>query len=289
MQINAYAKINLYLNVTGKRSDGYHDIVSIMQAVDLCDTVRVSCDRAAPAEIALTCDAGLACDERNLAYRAAKAYFQGDIPCRIEIDVHKNIPQEAGLAGGSADCAAVLRALNAEFARYAEQSLIALGASLGADVPFCLAGGTRITRGIGEKMQPCPPMPVCHMVIARGGAGVSTPVAYRALDDLYGDFSVQKMESEQALSDILLAMQGGDLASMCACMYNVFETVVLPDHEVAAELKRLMQAAGAVGVMMSGSGPSIVGIFDNEPKARDVQKVISQKGIAAFVARPVNQ
>ncbi len=288
MQIKAYAKINLYLNVTGKRSDGYHDVVSIMQTVDLCDTVSVSCVKNAPAAIVLECDAGLPCDERNLAYRAAEAYFKGEIPCRLEIRVKKSIPQEAGLAGGSADCAAVLRALNEAFEKYDEQGLIALGASLGADVPFCLVGGTKITRGIGERMQGCPPMPDCYMVVARGGHGVSTPAAYLALDCLYGDFSAQKEQTEQDLQSILNAMQRGVLADTCAAMFNVFESVVLPEHDVASALRQEMMDGGAVGVMMSGSGPSIVGFFDRELTAQRVKNAISQKGIAAFVARPVN-
>ncbi|MBR5880507.1 MAG: 4-(cytidine 5'-diphospho)-2-C-methyl-D-erythritol kinase [Clostridia bacterium] len=289
VQIKAYAKINLYLNVTGRRSDGYHDIVSIMQTVDLYDTVTVSIDRQAPGEILLSCDAGLPCDERNLAYRAAKAYFGGEVPYRIEINVKKRIPQEAGLAGGSADCAAVLRALNAELGVYDQQGLIDLGASLGADVPFCLVGGTKITRGIGEKMQDCPPMPDCYTVIARGGQGVSTPAAYKALDGLYGDFSAQKKQSEQGLADILDAMQRGDLGATCASMYNVFESVVLPVHEVASALRQDMQSSGATGVLLSGSGPSIVGFFDREKEASEAQIAISDKGIAAFVAKPVNQ
>ncbi len=288
MQTKAFAKINLYLNVIGKRNDGYHDIVSIMQTVDLCDTVTVSVDKNVPAGVLLRCDAGLPCDQRNLAYRAAMAYFGGEIPCRIEITVQKNIPQEAGLAGGSADCAAVLRLLNAQFKKYDEQEMLALGASLGADVPFCIVGGTKITRGIGERMEPCPPMPDCFTVIARGGPGVSTPTAYKALDGLYGDFAKQKNESEQDLQNILQAMQAADLNDTCACMYNVFESVVLPEHKVATELKTIMKSGGATGVLMSGSGPSIVGVFDNEQKAIGVKNTILQKGIAAFIARPVN-
>ena len=166
MELRAYAKINLYLDVTAKRADGYHEIISIMQAVDLCDTVSVNRTDAHKG-ISLRCDWDLPCDERNLAYRAAAAYFEDHPPCGIEIDIKKRIPMQAGLAGGSADCAAVLRALNHMFERYSEKELITLGASLGADVPFCLAGGTCITRGIGEVLQPCSPMPDCFMVIGR--------------------------------------------------------------------------------------------------------------------------
>ncbi|MBR2445194.1 MAG: 4-(cytidine 5'-diphospho)-2-C-methyl-D-erythritol kinase [Clostridia bacterium] len=287
MELQAYAKINLYLDVTARRTDGYHDIVSIMQTVDLYDTVIIRCKEGHNG-ITLRCGAGLPCDERNLAYKAALAYFENDPPCGIEIDIEKRIPMQAGLAGGSTDCAAVLRGLNLQFAKYTEQELLALGASLGADVPFCLVGKTQITRGIGEVLQPCSPMPDCFLVIARGGEGISTPWAYRALDQAYGDFATQKEQSEQRLARILDAMQKNDLQGMSDAMYNVFESVVLPVHEVARALGQNMLAGGAIGAMMSGSGPSIVGIFDLEDKARDTCQRICEKGIAAFVCKPVN-
>lgn len=289
MELQAYAKINLYLDVVAKRNDGYHDIVSIMQTVDLCDLVSVACREQEPGEIVLTCDGNLPCDARNLAYRAAYAYFAGQVPCKIEITVQKRIPAEAGLAGGSADCAAVLRALNQMFGKYDESSLIALGASLGADVPFCLRGGTQITRGIGEMMQPCVPMPDCCLVIARGGAGVSTPQAYRDLDALLGDFARRKEQSEQNLLRLQDAMTQNDLCAMTDEMYNVFESVVLPVHDVAKELKQDMLDSGAIGAMMSGSGPSVVGVFTNEQDAKTTREHIAAKGIAAFVCRPVKE
>ena len=289
MEIRACAKINLYLDVTAKRSDGYHEIVSIMQSVDLCDLVRVTVHTQKKGGILLRCDGGLPCDARNLAYRAASAYFANNVPCEIEIDVQKHIPAQAGLAGGSTDCAAVLRALNLHFEKYSERELIKLGASLGADVPFCLVGGTQITRGIGEIMQPCVPMPDCYIVIARGGEGVSTPQAYRALDDVYGDFAAQKEGSEARLSRLLEGMQSGDLAQMSRGMYNVFESVVLPVHRVANALRQSMLDGGATIAMMSGSGPSIVGIFANCEDAQKTRDHIAAQGIAAFVCKPVNQ
>ena len=286
--MRAYAKINLYLDVTARRSDGYHDIVSIMQAVDLYDRVSVSVHDKESGGILLRCDAGLPCDGRNLAYRAAERYFEGQVPCKIEIDIEKHIPMEAGLAGGSADCAAVLRALNAYFGRYSEQELLALGARLGADVPFCLVGGTRITRGIGEVMESCAPMPDCVLVIARGGQGISTPWAYDALDAKYGDFREQGEMSEARLARVVNAMEQSDLAAMTDAMYNIFESVVLPEHEVAASVKQTMLAGGAIGALMSGSGPSVVGVFADENAAQRVRDEIAQTGTAAFVCRPVN-
>ena len=289
MEMRAYAKINLYLDVTARRANGYHDIVSIMQAVDLYDKVSVRVCEHQSGCITLRCDLpGLPCDRGNLAYKAAERYFSGLVPCRIEIDIEKHIPLKAWRSGGSADCAAVLRALNAHFGKYNEQELLALGASLGADVPFCLVGGTRITHGIGEIMQACAPMPNCALVIARGGEGISTPWAYGALDAKFGDFALQGSASEQRLGRIVGAMEQGDLEAMSDAMYNIFETVVLPAHEVAATAKKIMLAGGAIGALMSGSGPSVVGIFADENAARAVRDEIAQTGVAAFVCKPIN-
>ena len=288
MKMRACAKINLYLDVTAKRADGYHDIVSIMQSVDLCDEVSVQISENEHAEIVLRCGADLPCDGRNLAYKAAERYFAGLVPCRIEIDIDKHIPLQAGLAGGSADAAAVLCALNAHFGKYDEQDLLRLGASLGADVPFCMVGGTRITRGIGEIMQACAPMPECCLVIARGGEGISTPWAYGALDAKFGDFKEQGSESEVRLARVVNAMEQGDLAAMTDAMYNIFESVVLPVHKAAAAAKKTMLEGGAIGALMSGSGPSVVGIFTDEKAAQRVRDEIAQTGTAAFVCRPVN-
>ncbi|MBO5757664.1 MAG: 4-(cytidine 5'-diphospho)-2-C-methyl-D-erythritol kinase [Clostridia bacterium] len=288
MKMRACAKINLYLDVTAKRADGYHDIVSIMQSVDLCDEVSVQISENEHAEIVLRCGADLPCDGRNLAYKAAERYFAGLVPCRIEIDIDKHIPLQAGLAGGSADAAAVLCALNAHFGKYDEQELLRLGARLGADVPFCMVGGTRITRGIGEIMQACAPMPECCLVIARGGEGISTPWAYGALDEKYGDFKEQGNESEARLARVVNAMEQGDLAAMSDAMYNIFESVVLPVHKAAAAAKKTMLEGGAIGALMSGSGPSVVGIFTDEKAAQRVRDEIAQTGTAAFVCRPVN-
>mgnify|MGYP002572009307 CR=1 FL=1 len=188
----APAKINLYLDVLGKRPDGYHNIKSVMQTVDLCDEITVEMLTPTPGlqSIQISCsEAALPCDARNLAHRAAVAFFNGcniyDFTCRI--DIQKNIPMAAGLAGGSTDAAAVLRGLNALSGHPLDtDALCSLGAAIGADVPFCIRGGTLYTEQIGDVMVPCYPMPVAYIVIALGGRGVSTPTAYRMLDDRYG-------------------------------------------------------------------------------------------------------
>lgn len=266
----APAKINLFLDVTAKRADGYHDIRSIMQTVDLCDTVTVeSLDAASGVtDIILTCsDPTLPCNEKNLAHKAAVAFFGAvgmeSYSCRIHID--KVIPMEAGLAGGSSDAAAVLRLLNELYGSpLSQDELCKTGASIGADVPFCIVGGTCLCEGIGEVLTQLPPMPDAHIVIARGGEGVSTPAAYCLVDERWNnDFSV----SGGNIDKITSALSAGDLCGIVGGMYNIFEDVILPGHSVASRLKEIMLECGAVGAMMSGSGPSVFGIFLNKEDA----------------------
>lgn len=266
----APAKINLFLDVTAKRADGYHDIRSIMQTVDLCDTVTVESLDAATgeAEISLTCsDSALPCDEKNLAHKAATAFFGAvgmeSYSCRIHID--KVIPMEAGLAGGSSDAAAVLRLLNELYGSpLSQDELCKAGASVGADVPFCIVGGTCLCEGIGEMLTQLPPMPDSHIVVARGGKGVSTPVAYRMVDERWdNNFSVSGGDFEKISS----ALSVGDLCEIADGMYNIFEDVILPGHPVASRLKEIMVECGAIGAMMSGSGPSVFGLFLNKDDA----------------------
>lgn len=266
----AYAKINLHLDVTGKRDDGYHSIRSIMQTVSLHDTVTV--ERLDPKngenKIRLTCsDSSLPCDAGNLAYRAATTFFGAADIREYSVDIHveKRIPTEAGLAGGSSDAAAVLRGLNSLFGDpFTARRLCDIGGSLGADVPFCIIGGTCLCEGIGEVMSPLPPMPDCSIVIARAGKGVSTPTAYRLMDSACDNvFTPNDSDYDKLYSSLLR----GDLSGISASTYNIFESVILPEHSEARLLRKLMLRHGALGAMMSGSGPSVFGIFDNKQKA----------------------
>lgn len=267
---NAYAKINLHLDVTGKRDDGYHNIRSIMQTVSLHDTVTVErlTPRDGEREIRLTCsDTSLPCDSGNLAYRAATAFFDAAHICEYSVAVHieKRIPTEAGLAGGSSDAAAVLRALSSLFGDpFTARRLCDIGRTLGADVPFCIMGGTYLCEGIGEMLSPLPPMPDCHIVIARAGRGVSTPKAYGLIDSACGNVFVPRDEEYERLYSSLL---GGDISTISASMYNIFEAVILKEHTEARLLREIMLRHGALGAMMSGSGPSVFGIFDDIKKA----------------------
>ena len=282
-----YAKINLHLDITGRRSDGYHEVETVMQSISLCDTVTVSV-RTDDA-ITLTCDKdGVPTDESNLAVRAAKLYMDAIGEWRgLHIDIQKNIPMAAGMAGGSADAAATLRAVNRLFCeRMDEQKLCALGAGLGADVPFCIVGGTAYADGRGDRLHDFAPMPDCFLVAACGTEGVSTPWAYRLLDTTYSNFdgTCYTPNTTDALAD---AVQRQDLYAVAEKMYNVFEAPVLAERFEARELRADMLSCGALGAMMSGSGPSVFGIFDNEEKARAAVEKIAAKGYFSTVCRPV--
>ena len=286
---NAYAKINLYLDITGIRDNGYHNIRSIMQTVSLCDTVTVESAEATEgvAEIVLTCsESAVPTGEKNIAYKAALAFFREaeitSYKCKIHIE--KRIPMEAGLAGGSTDAAAVLRLLNSLYDRpFDTDKLCEIGAKLGADVPFCIIGGTYLCEGIGEVLTKLSDMPDCCIVVARGGEGVSTPVAYGLVDDKWNRDFTKSGGDFDALSS---ALSDGNIAAATSYMYNIFEDVILPSHSVASELKDIMLDSGAIGTMMSGSGPSVFGIFDSgeaAKKACDAAGSIAK----AFVCSPV--
>ncbi|MBR4881399.1 MAG: 4-(cytidine 5'-diphospho)-2-C-methyl-D-erythritol kinase, partial [Clostridia bacterium] len=255
LQSKAYAKINLYLDVTGIRDNGYHNIKSIMQTVSLHDVVSVESTDAGVSKIELTCsEPAVPTGEKNIAYKAAAAFFREagitSYDCRIHIDKH--IPMEAGLAGGSTDAAAVLRLLNKiHSSPFNTDELCRIGAILGADVPFCIVGGTCLCEGIGEVLTKMPALLDCHIVVARGGEGVSTPVAYGLVDEKWNcDFS----HSGGDIGNLEMFLSHKDIDGIAHSMYNIFEDVILPSHGVASELKKIMLDCGAVDAMMSGSG-----------------------------------
>lgn len=276
----ARAKINLYLDVFPPREDGYHNIKSIMHTVSLADTVTIDTDSS---EIVLTCtNSSLPTDSKNLAYRAAELFFrETGISGGARIHIEKNIPIAGGLAGGSANAAAVLRALNAALgARIDINSLAAISAELGADVPFCTVGGCALCTGIGETMTPIPTLPETVCVIANGGEGVSTPAAYKRLDEMYGDELAKDMGN---IENAVTALQNGDKNTMTANAFNIFESAVLPTHSVAARLKEIMKDYGATLSMMSGSGPSVFGLFSDEASAALAAEKIKDLGAVSHV------
>lgn len=285
LTINAPAKINLWLTVKGKRPDGYHEIESIMQTVTLFDTVTVTKDGgSAGKNIKITCsNPDVPCDERNLCHKAAVSFFgaAGIMEYGISVHIEKRIPMAAGLAGGSTDGAAVLVLLNRLYGSpFTEDELCALGGKLGADIPFCIRGGTCIAGGIGEKLTECSPMPDCFMVIACGGEGVSTPWAYKMIDEC------PTPVGGSDISELTKCLVAGDIHKAALKMKNSFEDVVLPHREVACQLKDIMISGGAVRAMMSGSGPSVFGIFGDREAALKICELISSEGHFAHVCTP---
>ncbi len=280
--INAPAKINLYLDVLGKRPDGYHNIESVMQTVDLFDIVTV--EKAS--ELSMTCsDASLPTDEKNLCIKAAKRFFEmAGIDGGAVIHVEKNIPVSSGLAGGSTDGAATLKALNEIYGNPLSGSeLYALGAALGADVPFCMKGGCVLCRGIGEDMTEIESACEYSIVIARAGEGVSTPKAYGALDEKYGEELARPFGS---VDNMLRALSRGDISAVAGEMLNTFESVVLPTHSEAREAVEYLKSADSLGAMMSGSGPAVFAVFDDQDKAEKAAEHLREKGYKAFAVKP---
>lgn len=281
MKLTAYAKINLFLSVRGRRPDGYHDIESVMQTVSLGDTVTVDAEAAEETEIALTVtDPALPTGEGNIAYRTARAFLdEVHTAARVRIHIEKNIPVAGGLAGGSTDGAAVLRGLNDIFGSpMGAYELCRIGARIGADVPFCIIGGTAATYGIGEIVQPTPPLPDCIILIVRPHESVSTAEAYRKIDMLrYGD--------EKPMGDMLSALGGGRLDGVISSAYNVFEKV-MPGGSEVFRVKDALCSCGAHLAMMSGSGPSVFGIFEDASSAERAASALSSLGYDSVVSRP---
>ena len=285
----AYAKINLHLDVTGILPDGYHAVSTVMQTVSLCDIITLSDIRIteeAPC-FSVGCNiAGVPCDERNLAVRAALLFCEKTgISLAADIHIEKSIPMAAGMAGGSADGAAVLRGLNrAMELPLTTEELCALGASLGADIPFCIVGGTCYADGRGDILHGFQKMPDCAIVVACEGEGVSTPWAYRLLDSTFDNFTAY---TPKDISPLRSALTGGSVIDTAKSIYNIFETPVLAQRPVAARIKSLLLSEGAAGAMMSGSGPSVFGIFEDGDTAKNAARVLTEQGYTAHICRPV--
>jgi len=281
----AYAKINLYLDIESRREDGYHNIISIMHSISLCDNIKITPTN--DDEISILCNIDyIPCDRRNLAYRAAEAFFNVmGKRVGIEIELEKQIPSAAGLGGGSSDAAAVLRGLNRIFKfPFSLDELCKIGANIGADIPFCVMGGCAEVRGIGELLEPKILMPDCYIVLSCSGEGISTPVAYGKLDEKYNNF--EDRIASDGHKEINCALRNSDIHQMCSAMTNIFEEVILPEHFEAKDIKRRMTASGALKAMMSGSGPSVFGIFDDDKKAKSAFNNLIQAGYTTYICRP---
>lgn len=254
--ISAPAKINLSLDVVGRREDGYHLLSTVMQSLELADRVTVALDSGSTG-IKLTCStAGIPLDRRNTAWRAAHSFLAAiGLETGVNIDLEKKIPVSAGLAGGSADAAAVLYALNHLLpGRLDRGRLFDLAGSIGADVPFCLQGATVLCEGIGEKLTPLTSLDQIPVLLCKPDFGLSTPWVFSRLDR----GSLGPRPDQPA---ILAALQAHDLTGLGRHTANVLESVSLPAYPVLKELKRLLKSAGASVALMSGSGPTVFGLF----------------------------
>ncbi len=286
--VAAYAKINLHLDVTAKRADGFHDIRTIMQTVSLCDTVKLTL--TADGKITVRSDVpSVPLGNENIAYRAAKLFFEvNSLSSGVEIEIKKRIPMAAGLAGGSTDAAAVLVGLNRLCGRPMQlDRLLKLGAALGSDVPFCILGGAAYGEGRGEVLTSLKSMPTdMIMLVAVGGEGVSTPWAYRLLDNENNNFYQYIPHDKDTLEKALTA---GDREGICKHLFNIFEQSVVRERPTVATIKRLMLDGGASAAIMSGSGPSVFGIFNAIEYAETTREMIEKLGYFCSVVYPTEK
>lgn len=282
MKVKAAAKINLMLDIVNKRPDGYHDLFMIMQSVDLCDSVTVELTKSK--KIILTCnETAIPVDQRNIAYKAALAFFDftNVKNCGVKIHIEKHIPFAAGLAGGSADGAAVIVALNKLFETdLTEKELCKIGVTVGADVPFCIVGGTLLAQGIGDVLSDLKPLPKCSIVLAKPEYGVDTGKAYSAYDQCDWCYKPEKLE-------MLTAVMNKDLCKISTLLSNTFEQLVEVTDRV--RIKSVMTECGAMGSCMSGSGPTVFGIFDNEEQAVACKKRLCEFVKDVFVCHPAKK
>lgn len=280
--IKAYAKINLGLDVLRKRPDGYHDVRMIMQTVDLHDTINIKKTKFNSVTIRSNLYY-LPTDKRNLVYRAVELFHES-YPIRngLNIYINKRIPVAAGMAGGSADAAATLKGLNMLYqTNLSLDALMKLGVRLGADVPYCMLMGTALSEGIGEILKPLTPMPDCTVLLVKPDINVSTKHVYENL----------RLRDDTRHPDIpamLEALQENNIYKLAPLMKNILESVTAREHPIIEEIKYIMKEKGALTALMSGSGPTIFGIFDNHLKAEKAFRFFksSSQGNQTIITKP---
>lgn len=279
----AYAKINLGLDVIRKRDDGYHELRMIMQTVDLYDVLTF--EKRKEGIMVTTDREELPGDENNLIYKAAKLLMDTFHICEgVSIRLEKNIPMAAGLAGGSTDAAAVFHGMNELFALgMSEGQMCELGVRIGADVPYCIKGGTVLAEGIGEILTKLPDMPDCFLLLAKPDEGVSTGY-------VYGNLHADSLPYHPDIDGMADAIYAGSLAETAVRMKNVLETVTARKYPVIERIKELMQENGAVKALMSGSGSTVFGVYETEEKARAAYAMLEKETLAGwlYVTKPVS-
>jgi len=278
----AFAKLNLTLDVLGKREDGYHDLQSVMQTISIRDDVEIDIGTGKPWKLLCSVE-GIPEDESNLAWKAAKVYCDAmkKDPDGLEIRILKRIPSGAGMGGGSADAAAVLRALNRYYGEpLSIFALAELGARVGSDVPFCVLCGTAMVEGRGERLRKLPDMPDCIFVVVKPEFSVSTPELYRKIDSV----AIGRRPDNRAMESALLA---GDLLKVAQNVYNVFDPVVTQEHLELNYIKSLFHQYGAVGYQMTGSGSAVFGIVSEFEVAAVLCNMLKENYPNVFIGKPV--
>lgn len=277
MEVRALGKINLGLDVLGRRENGYHDVRMVMQTVYLYDQIFMKKTKS-PGVGLETNLFFLPVDQNNLAYRAAKMLIdEFGIKDGVHISLYKRIPVSAGMAGGSSNAAAVLYGMNRMFnLGLTEQELMKRGVKLGADVPYCIMRGTVLAEGIGEILTPLTPCPRCYVLLAKPPISVSTKLVYERLDS-------REITDHPDIDGIIRGLNSQDIRQVADCMGNVLEQVTISEYPVIEEIKRVMKRKGALGAMMSGSGPTVFGLFENRQDARRAADKIREQKLAKQV------
>lgn len=277
MRLRALAKINLGLDILGKREDGYHEVRMIMQTISMYDVLEIQ--KTETPGISLWVNLPyIPSDERNLVYRAAKLLMdEFQIQEGVSMRLEKFIPVAAGMAGGSSDAAAAFVGINRMFnLGLSEEELMKRAVRIGADVPYCIMRGTALAEGIGEKLTRLSPVPKCWILVGKPGVSVSTKMAY-------GNLNLNAIEKRPDIDGMIRAIEKGDLYEMIAGMANVFEPGIVSQYPVIRDIERLMEEHGARKAMMSGSGPTVFGIFDNENKLNEAAAALKKSGLAKTV------
>ena len=280
MEVKAYAKLNLTLDVLGRREDGYHDLCMVMQTITLHDTLYLTPNGSGAVRAASDLSF-LPTGEKNLAAAAALRFWEalGQPPEGLDIQIQKQIPVCAGMAGGSSDAAAVLRALNARAGRpFTQRELAQIGERVGSDVPYCVLGGTALAEGRGERLTQLPALPHCWVAACKPDFPISTP-------ELFGRIDSVKLRCHPDTAGVTAALEAGDLAGVARRMYNVFEDVLPPRYRSrVAEIKNGLIQCGAMGTNMSGTGPTAFGLFEDREKAQAAVEQLRESGGEWFLA-----
>ena len=280
----AYAKLNLTLDILGRRGDGYHDLKMVMHSIDLCDTVSLT--PRDDSDLVLSCDAAfLPCDESNIAAKAANRFFEAaGLPRKgAAIQLEKRIPVCAGMAGGSSDGAAVLRLLRKIHASEMPQAeLERIAALVGSDVPYCVRGGTALAEGRGEILSDLPPLPDCFFVICKPPFPISTP-------ELFAQVRTKKLRCHPDTEGMIRALHERDLAGVAHRVYNVFEDVLPRKFTQVFEIKSKLLDLGAMTASMTGSGPTVFGIFCDEDKAQNAAAQLKKEYDATYLCKNANK